>query len=49
MGIVATNQARKQWALGIQTAKLLLDRGLDVRVWAHASHRKTLEPGQFNR
>ena len=36
IGIVATNQARKQWALGIQTAKLLLDRGLDVRVWAHA-------------
>ena len=35
IGIVATNQARKNWALGIQTAKLLLDRGLDVRVWAH--------------
>lgn len=35
IGIVATNQARKNWALGIQVAKILLDRGLDVRVWAH--------------
>jgi glycosyltransferase involved in cell wall biosynthesis len=35
IGIVATNQARKNWALGIKTAKLLLDRGLNVRVWAH--------------
>ncbi len=35
IGIVATNQARKNWALGIKTAKLLLDGGLNVRVWAH--------------
>jgi glycosyltransferase involved in cell wall biosynthesis len=35
VGIVATNQARKDWALGIQTCRLLLDRGLDVRLWAH--------------
>lgn len=35
VGIVATNQARKDWALGIQTCKILLDRGLDVKVWAH--------------
>ncbi len=35
VGIVATNQARKDWALGIQTAKILLDRGLDVRLWCH--------------
>ena len=35
IGIVATNQARKNWALGFQTAKILLDRGLNVRVWAH--------------
>lgn len=35
VGIVATNQARKDWALGIQTCKILLDRGLDVRVWCH--------------
>lgn len=35
VGIVATNQARKDYALGIQTCKILLDRGLDVRVWIH--------------
>lgn len=35
IGIVATNQQRKNWALGIQAAKMLLDRGLNVRVWAH--------------
>jgi glycosyltransferase involved in cell wall biosynthesis len=35
IGIVGTNQARKNWPLGFQTAKILLDRGLDVRVWAH--------------
>jgi glycosyltransferase involved in cell wall biosynthesis len=35
IGIVATNQARKNWALGIQTARMLLDRGHNVRVWAH--------------
>ena len=31
VGIVATNQNRKDWALGFQTAKSLLDRGLDVK------------------
>jgi len=35
IGIVATNQARKDWALGFQTAKMLLDRGEDVRLWCH--------------
>lgn len=35
IGIVATNQARKNWALGMQVAKILLDRGHNVRVWAH--------------
>lgn len=35
VGIVATNQSRKDWALGIQTCRELLDRGHDVRVWAH--------------
>jgi glycosyltransferase involved in cell wall biosynthesis len=35
IGIVATNQARKNWQLGMETAKTLLDRGHDVRVWAH--------------
>ena len=35
IGIVGTNQARKNWPLGFQTAKILLDRGLNVRVWAH--------------
>lgn len=34
IGIVATNQARKNWQLGMETAKILLDRGHDVRVWA---------------
>jgi glycosyltransferase involved in cell wall biosynthesis len=35
IGIVGTNQTRKNWALGIQTAKILLDRRLDVRLWLH--------------
>lgn len=35
IGIVATNQARKNWALGIQTCKILVDRGRDVKIWAH--------------
>ena len=35
IGIVATNQVRKDWALGFQTAKELLDRGKDVRLWCH--------------
>jgi len=35
VGIVATNQARKNWQLGIETSKILLDRGHDVRVWCH--------------
>jgi glycosyltransferase involved in cell wall biosynthesis len=35
IGVVATNQARKNWPLAFQTAKILLDRGLNVRVWAH--------------
>ena len=35
IGIVATNQARKDWALGFQTARELMDRGKDVRLWCH--------------
>lgn len=35
IGIIATNQARKNWQLGMETARILLDRGHDVRVWAH--------------
>lgn len=35
VGIVATNQARKNWQLGMETCKILLDRGHDVRLWCH--------------
>lgn len=35
IGIVATNQPRKDWALGIQTVDILRKRGHDVRLWAH--------------
>lgn len=35
VGIVATNQTRKNWQLGIETCRVLLDRGHDVRVWLH--------------
>jgi glycosyltransferase involved in cell wall biosynthesis len=35
IGIVATNQARKNWQLGIETCRVLIDRGHDVRLWAH--------------
>ena len=35
VGIVATNQARKNWQLGIETARILLDRGHDLRLWIH--------------
>jgi glycosyltransferase involved in cell wall biosynthesis len=35
LGIVATNQARKNWQLGIETARLLMDRGHDVKLWCH--------------
>ena len=32
---MATNQARKNWQLGMATARILLDRGHDVRLWCH--------------
>ena len=35
LGVVATNQARKDWRLAAETARLLLERGHDVRMWAH--------------
>lgn len=35
IGIVATNQARKNWQLGMEAARILRDRGHDVRLWAH--------------
>jgi glycosyltransferase involved in cell wall biosynthesis len=35
IGIVATNQARKNWQLAMETCKILVERGHDVRLWAH--------------
>jgi glycosyltransferase involved in cell wall biosynthesis len=35
VGIVATNQARKNWQLGIETCRVLLDKGHDLRAWCH--------------
>ena len=35
IGVVATNQGRKDWALAIQTCRILMDRGQDVRLWCH--------------
>ena len=35
VGIVATNQPRKDWALGIQTCAELLKRGHDIKMWLH--------------
>lgn len=35
IGIVGTNQARKNWQLGMETCRILLDRGHDVRLWCH--------------
>lgn len=35
LGIVSTNQARKNWQLGMETCRILLDWGRDVRLWAH--------------
>jgi glycosyltransferase involved in cell wall biosynthesis len=35
VGIVATNQPRKDWSLGFETCKILIDAGLDVRLWCH--------------
>ena len=35
LGVVATNQARKDWRLAAETCRLLLEKGHDVRLWAH--------------
>ena len=35
IGIVATNQARKDWALGMEAASILAKKGYDVRLWCH--------------
>jgi glycosyltransferase involved in cell wall biosynthesis len=35
LGVVATNQARKDWRLAAETCRILLERGHDVRLWAH--------------
>ena len=35
IGIVATNQARKNWQLAMETVSLMIENGVDVRVWAH--------------
>jgi len=38
VGIVATNQSRKDYALGIQTVMELISRGYDARLWIHTDH-----------
>lgn len=35
VGIVATNQPRKDWALGLQTVATMLNRGVNVKLWVH--------------
>ena len=35
IGIVATNQTRKNWQLGMETSRILVDRGRDVKLWCH--------------
>lgn len=35
VGIVATNQTRKDWGLGLRTCRELLDRGVNVKLWCH--------------
>lgn len=40
LGVVATNQGRKDWRLAMDTAAQLLKRGHDVRVWAHTDAYK---------
>jgi glycosyltransferase involved in cell wall biosynthesis len=40
LGVVATNQARKDWRLAAETCRVLLERGHDVRMWAHTDGAK---------
>lgn len=35
VGVVATNQTRKDWPLAIQTVSILRDRGHSVKLWGH--------------
>jgi glycosyltransferase involved in cell wall biosynthesis len=35
LGIVAANQYRKDYGIGIETARVLLDQGHDVHLWIH--------------
>jgi glycosyltransferase involved in cell wall biosynthesis len=35
VGVVATNQARKNWQLAVETCSILLDQGHDVKAWFH--------------
>jgi glycosyltransferase involved in cell wall biosynthesis len=35
VGIIGTNQARKDWSLGIQTCRKLMERGVHVKIWCH--------------
>ncbi|MDE2104235.1 MAG: glycosyltransferase, partial [Patescibacteria group bacterium] len=35
VGIVATNQARKDWNLGIRTCAELIRRGVNLKLWCH--------------
>jgi glycosyltransferase involved in cell wall biosynthesis len=41
IGIVATNQSRKNWDLGIETVALLRNRGHKVRLWIHTNARES--------
>ena len=41
IGIVATNQSRKDWALGIETCALLKAAGHKVRLWIHTNKRES--------
>lgn len=35
IGIVGTNQARKNWSLGIKVCRALIDKGMDIKIWMH--------------
>ena len=40
IGVCATNSARKDWALAFEVCKELLDRGVNVGIWAHTDRFK---------
>lgn len=37
VGICATNSQRKDWALGMEVCQILLERGVNVGLWAHTN------------